>query len=169
MIEIRPEQPQDIEAIREVNRQAFGRPDEAELVDALRVDHEVTLSLVAVGDGRVVGHILFTPVELVEGEERSVAVALGPMAVLPAYQQQGIGSRLIETGLEALREQGESLVFVLGHSDYYPRFGFRPTRPHGIQCEFDVPDDVFMVVALRQGALTGRRGTVVYRPPFHNV
>jgi putative acetyltransferase len=169
MAEIRPEQAQDIEAIREVNRQAFGRPAEAELVDALRAENDVTLSLVAVEEGQVVGHILFTPVELVEGEERFPAVGLGPMAVLPAYQQQGIGSRLIEAGLEALREQGQSLVFVLGHSDYYPRFGFRPTRPYGIRCEFDVPDDVFMVVTLRDGALSGRRGTVVYRPAFHNV
>jgi putative acetyltransferase len=169
MAEIRPEQARDIEAIREVNRQAFGRPAEAELVDALRAENDVTLSLVAVEEGQVVGHILFTPVELVEGEERFPAVGLGPMAVLPAYQQQGIGSRLIEAGLEALREQGQSLVFVLGHSDYYPRFGFRPTRPYRIRCEFDVPDDVFMVVTLRDGALSGRRGTVVYRPAFHNV
>jgi putative acetyltransferase len=175
MIVIRGETAGDIPAIYEVNVAAFDRPNEAELVDKLRQRGAFTLSLVAEVAGRVVGHVLFTPVVVVpevQGtEDRAThqewgAVALGPVAVLPDYQNQGIGSRLIKAGLAACREQGDDIVVVLGHPNYYPRFGFVPSVGVGIKSEYNVPDEVFMIAELRQGALAGRVGVVKYQPEF---
>lgn len=91
------------------------------------------------------------------------------MAVLPDYQGKGIGSRLVRAGLDSCRRAGHAVAVVLGHPDFYPHFGFVPSRPFEIQPEFDVPDEVFMIQALRDGALTGVRGVVKYRPEFRGV
>jgi putative acetyltransferase len=166
MILIRPEAPGDAAAIRAVDELAFGQPDEADLIDALRANGTSLLSLVAEREGEIVGHILFSPVTLQADEAVFAALALGPLAVRPEHQGRGIGSRLVEAGLQACLEAGSDLVFVLGHPAYYPRFGFVPTRPLGIRCEYDVPDDAFMLAELREGALAGRTGIVKYRPEF---
>ena len=166
---IRPEHPGDLAAIRFVNERAFGTSAEADLVDTLRARQKVVLSLVAVLDGRVVGHILFSPAAIESGGELFPVVTLAPMAVLPEYQRKGVGSLLVSTGLEELRRAGYDCVVVLGHPEYYPRFGFVPVSKHGIRCEFDVPDEAFMVIELRPGALHGRAGVVRYQPEFKDV
>jgi len=166
---VREERPDDNANIWRVNEAAFGRAGEADLVNALRQVGAVIASLVAEHDGKIVGHILFTPVTVKSEQAQHAAVALGPMAVLPSYQGQGIGSRLVQAGLAACREVGHNAVFVLGHRDFYPRFGFVTSKPYGIQCEFDVPDGAFMVQALQANALTGIRGVVKYHPEFRKV
>ena len=167
MLTIRRETPKDIDSIRYVNEQAFGQKEEAEIIDKLRKRDVVTLSLVAVQADQIVGHILFSPVS-VESEYSSFeAITLAPMAVLPEYQRKGIGSQLVRVGLEECRRLGHEIVVVLGHPDYYPRFGFVPASTYGIKCKYDVPDEVFMALELRQGALSGRSGVVKYQPEFN--
>ena len=167
---VRHEASDDCPAIREVNERAFGQPDEANLVDALRGKVEPFISLVAERDGRVVGHILLTPVTIDSDDGvTSMAMGLGPMAVLPECQQQGIGSQLVRAGLQECRKIGQFVVFVLGHPTYYPRFGSEPAPPKGLVCQWDVPDEAFMVIELRPGALAGRRGLVRYAEAFGSV
>ncbi len=164
MLTVRPETPRDLDAIRYVNEQAFGRKVEADIVDKLRGRGALTLSLVAVRRGEVKGHIAFSPV-VVESEGSSFdAVALAPIAVLPACQRQGVGGRLVRAGLEGCRNLGHEIVVVVGHPTYYPRFGFVPAGPKGMSCEFEVPEDVFMVLELRAEALVGRGGVVKFQP-----
>ena len=169
MIIVRKESPEDYARVREINEHAFGQPAEADLVDNLRKTEHAQLSLVAEVDGRLVGQVFFTLVTLESGEEASPALALGPMAVLPEYQGRGVGSQLVRVGLEECRRAGHLVVFVLGHPGYYPRFGFQPAPPKGITCQWEVPEDVFMVAELAPGALGGRRGLVRYAPAFGQV
>ena len=169
MVAILHERPEDANAIRFVLEEAFGQSNEADLVDALRRRATLTLSLVALRENEVVGHILFSPVTIESAGSSFNAIGLGPMAVLPPYQGKGIGSQLVRIGLEQCRQAGHEIVVVLGHPDFYGRFGFVPTRHRGIHCEFDVPDDVFMVMELCQGALAGRGGLVKYQPEFKSV
>lgn len=166
---IRPETPEEISAIYQVNQLAFDRENEARLVDNLRSNGVVTLSLVAQMDDRIVGHILFSPVTIINGDLQWNAVALGPMAVLPGFHNQGIGSVLIRTALPKLKSAGHDVVIVLGHPEYYPRFGFKPSNPFGIQWEVNVPEEVFMVLVLHENALKGRSGIVQYHPSFNNM
>src|SRR5262245_41641306 len=166
MVTIRAENADDIPAVHRVNELAFGRPNEAALVDALRAAVAPHLSLVAVENGRVVGHIFFSPVSIESAESASSAVGLGPLAVLPEYQRQGIGSQLVREALRECQHAGWSVVVVLGHPEYYPRFGFVPASRKGLRCEWPVPDEVFMVTELEPGALGGRSGLVKYHPEF---
>jgi putative acetyltransferase len=166
VITVRPEAPADGDALRQVNTAAFGRPEEARLVDALRERARLYLGLVAIVDGAIAGHIAFTHATLHGDAADWDIAALGPMAVRPALQRSGIGSALVREGLEACRRLGHDLVVVVGHPGFYPRFGFVPARPRGITCEFAVPDDVFMVAELTPGARRGRRGVVRYAPEF---
>ena len=166
MITIRKETPGDRLAVRYINKQAFGSDVEPDLIDKLRVRQAVTLSLVAVQENELLGHILFSPVTVESGSAVVNAVALGPMSVLPEYQRQNIGSQLVRAGLEELHQAGHEIVVVLGNPDYYQRFGFSPTSKYGIKCEFDVPDEVFMALELREGALAEVSGTVKYQPEF---
>ena len=165
-ISVRQERPEDVPAIRDVNEQAFGRVDEADIVDALRKRGAVSISLVAIQEDQVVGHILFSPVTIKSEHSSFEAIALGPMAVLPSHQRQGIGSQLVRAGLEQCKKLGQSIAIVLGHPEFYPRFGFKPSRPFGIRWENDVSPEVFMVAELSEGALNGRSGVVVYQPEF---
>jgi len=166
---IRQEASGDTSAIRYVNEQAFGCSGEADLVEALRRRNAFTLSLVALLADQIVGHILFTPVRIESGDSSFEAVGLGPMAVLPAYQRKGIGSRLVRAGLEECRRLAHEVVVVLGHPEYYPRFGFLPAKRFGIRYEEEVPEEAFMLVELREGALAGRTGIVSYQPEFGSV
>lgn len=171
-IEIRSETEADWSAIHEVNRAAFDREAEAMLVDALRRGEAYVtgLSLVAVVDGQVVGHILFTRLHIVlESGGRFACLALAPMAVLPEFQGQGVGSALVRFGLERARLMGEEAVIVLGHPDYYPRFGFQPASTWGIRSPYKVPDPVSMAMELVEGALAGKAGLVSYPPEFAAV
>jgi putative acetyltransferase len=171
MLSIRPEKPEDYEAISRVHRSAFGQENEARLVEELRKSKEFLpeLSLVAVIDGEIVGHILFSPV-IIQCRDRNVhALALAPMAVLPEFQRRGIGSQLVEKGLECCRTFGHQIVIVVGHPDYYPRFGFSSARMKGLEVPFPVPDEAFMVLELTQGALESGAGMVLYPVAFNDV
>ena len=165
MTEIRQEQPTDIPAIREVNRRAFGQDQEGNIVDALRTNRGILLSLVAVSEDRIVGHILYSPAVIgaVEGG------ALGPMSVLPEFQRRGIGTQLVESGNRKLMAAGCPYIIVLGHPGFYPRFGFEPASTRGITCEWEVPDDVFMVLALDRAKVEGLSGIAKYRHEFSTV
>ncbi len=171
MLLIRDEEPCDTRPVFEIVRKAFGRTDEARLVDALRQAGAATLSLVAVENGAVAGHILFSPVRLEPPDGPPVAGAgLAPVCVLPERQRLGIGSTLVHTGLARLRETGHRWVAVLGHPDYYPRFGFRPASAFGLRCAFEAPANAFMVLPLVTGALDGCGGGLIrYRPEFDAV
>jgi putative acetyltransferase len=169
MLIIRTETAADYPAVYGVNQRAFNRTGEAELVDALRKNARPYISLVAELNGRVVGHIFFSPVVIESEAESFNALGLAPMAVLPEHQNQGIGSELVRRGLEACKSIGHDVAVVLGHPEYYPRFGFIPAKQKGISCEFDVPDEVFMIAELKEGALAGRRGIVKYMPEFKGV
>ena len=169
MIQIRPEQPDDIAAIRQVNERAFDGLTEADLVDLLRQRGKVTLSLVAVDEAQVVGHILFSPVVIEATGQSVAAVGLAPMAVLPEWQNRGIGSRLVRAGLDECRRLGQRAAVVLGHANYYPRFGFAPASRFHIRSEYDVPDEVFMAMELEPGALAACAGAAKYQPEFNDI
>lgn len=168
MIEIRAERPGDEIAIRHLNEQAFGAPAEARLVDQLRAADRVVVSLVAVRDGAIVGHILFSPVTIAEAPPALRAVGLAPMCVLPEYQHQGIGSHLVHEGLAACQASGCDAVVVLGHVGFYPRFGFAKASNAGLDNEYGATD-AFMVCELRPDALVGVHGLVIYAPEFRDV
>ena len=162
---IRSEQSQEIAGIHRVNLAAFGTSVEADLVDALRQHAHPFVSLVAVEADDVVGHIAFSPVTLVPYPDLPIA-GLAPMAVLPSHQSQGIGSSLVQAGLEESRRIGFEAVVVLGHPDYYPRFGFSTASSFGLLSEYDVPQDVFMALELKSGALRGYGGRIRYHSAF---
>jgi len=165
-IAIRRERPDDIEAIREVNDQAFGQPDEGLIVDRLRENCDDLISLVAITSGQIAGHILFSPV-ILDGPGGTLGgMGLAPMAVLPKYQRLGIGGQLVEAGIAELRERGCPFVIVLGHPEYYPRFGFEPASGYGIKSEWDVPDEAFMVLLTDPPKMGGWSGVAKYRPEF---
>lgn len=168
LLHIRPEEPGDRGAVWLLNRAAFvGSPGEADLVEALRDDGKVVLSLVAEIEGRVVGHVLFTHVSLGGPYSTSTALGLGPLAVLPGYQGQGVGSALVRKGLDACREAGYTSVFLLGAPAYYSRFGFVQARRHGVHFQDD--RDAFQVVELVPGSLSGSNATLSYEPQFDAV
>jgi predicted N-acetyltransferase YhbS len=166
---IRPEAPGDVAAIREVVTAAFGGSDEVDLIDALRASDAWMpgLSRVAIEEGRLVGHVLYTRA-FIRGDAEVPVLALAPVAVAPERQRRGIGDALVRAGLEVARGLGERLVVVVGHPAYYPRFGFQPAIPHGLSCVFARPghEDTFMVLELQPGALQGVRGRVEYAAPF---
>lgn len=165
---IRPEANADRAAIHAVNRAAFGTSLEADLVDVLRAKAAALISLVAEVDDAIVGHILFSPVSL-GGHGQLNLMGLGPMAVLPQRQRSGIGSALAQDGLKRCKQLGCHAVVVVGHPEYYPRFGFAPASRFGIRCNYDVPDDVFMLAELEPGALRGASGVIRYDEAFDNV
>lgn len=168
---VRPETEADHGAIRKANKKAFKGKDESKLVDALRESEYFIpeLSLVAEAAGEVAGHILFSPVRIVDGEKETPALALAPMCVLPEFQNRGVGSLLVKRGLEECSKLGHKLVLVVGHADYYPRFGFVKAGEKGLKLPFEAPEEVFMVLELAPGALAGVSGTVDYPEPFHAV
>lgn len=166
MLMIQPESSEDHGAIRRVVESAFGQSSEADLVDALRKLADPHISLVAELDGELVGHIFFSPVSIESEGVAFAAMGLAPMAVLPDYQNRGIGSELVRAGLNECRRIGHEVIIVLGHPRYYPRFGFVTASTKGIRSEYDVDDDVFMVAELTPGALKGRKGLVKYHPAF---
>jgi putative acetyltransferase len=166
MITIREEQPGDIKIIRDVNKRAFGQRQEADLVDKLRQNCDDLLSLVALMQNQVVGHILFTPV-MVESEDNIVkGMALAPMAVLPEYQRQGIGSELVRAGIEKLKKRQCPFIIVLGHAEYYPRLGFEPASRYGVRSEWEVPDEAFMILVIGEFEMQGGVALARYRPEF---
>lgn len=164
---IRPETGADVDAIRRVNDLAFGTTGEGRLVDALRAAATPFVSLVAEDDGEIVGHIAFSPVTVEREDGRRFTIAgLAPMTVTPSRQKEGIGSMLVEAGLDACRRAGFTAVVVLGHPEYYPRFGFAPASRSGLRSEYDVPDEAFMLMELAPGGADELRGLARYHAAF---
>ena len=170
-LNIRPEHPGDQAAIHAVNASAFKTDSEARVVDLLRERCRPFISLVAEVDEQVVGHILFTPVQLYTAEAWIVeGMGLAPLTVLPEYQNRGIGSALCESGLAELIRRTAPFVVVLGHPGYYPRFGFVQAIECHIQCAYpDVPSEAFMIKVFDQAAVAGLSGVIHYRPEFDAV
>jgi putative acetyltransferase len=166
MIIIRQEVTTDFNTVHKINELAFEQTDEADLVEQLRARDAEVLSLVAVVDDRIMGHIFFSPVTIESSDGELSGVGLGPMAVLPEFQNQGIGSALVADGLKRLKADGAGFVVVLGHPRYYPRFGFVPASQHGVRCQWDVPDDVFMIQLFREMTCSG---LARYRPEFSEL
>jgi putative acetyltransferase len=166
---IRDEQPGDAPAIRSLLEAAFPSAAEADLVDRLRVSAPGQLSLVAADASQIVGHILFTPVVVESGARRIEGRGLAPMAVLPQHQRTGVGSELIRAGLDRLHRIGCPFVVVVGHPEYYPRFGFVPGSRHGVRCQWDhVPDEAFMILVL-DSPVSDLAGVARYRPEFDEL
>ncbi len=161
---VRDEQALDREQVRKVNRAAFGRPDEADLIDRLEAEGAVLLSLVAEDDHGIVGHIMFSRMAVETAQGPVAAVSLAPMAVLPEHQGRQVGSQLVRHGLARLRDRGERIVIVLGHKHYYPRFGFSSEKSRNLASPF--PPESFMALELSEGAILGVHGTVRYPSAF---
>jgi putative acetyltransferase len=166
---IRDERAGDEATVHMINQAAFGREEEADLVDVLRATSDSLISLVASVEERVVGHILFSPVTVGIGLGPAGAMGLGPVAVLPDYQRRSIGSHLIDDGLRRCRETGYQAVFVLGHPEYYPRFGFRPAAEVGLYYKNHDFDPYFFVIELVPGSVVNLSGEVCFLPPFDDA
>jgi putative acetyltransferase len=167
-ISIRPECRDDASGVRETIELAFGRPDEARIVDAVRGSADA-ISLVATVVNQVVGHILFTPVSITPEVPKTRIAGLAPLAVRPEFQRQGIGGQLIRAGLVACRRLGYTAVVVVGHPKYYPRFGFVQAHSRGLEYEEPLPREVFMVIELEADALAGHAGVVHYLCEFTEI
>lgn len=165
---VRAENKQDFAAVQSIHLSAFPEDGESKLVNRLRENARPIISLVAEVDGKLVGHILFSPVTL-DSNPSLQLMGLAPLAVLPAYQRQGFGSALIEAGLAQCRLNPCGAVAVLGHAHYYPMFGFEPSTNFDIKSEYDVPAEVFMMVELEKGYLKGCSGIISYHEEFKNL
>ena len=165
---IRNEQPEDVPGVRHVNMTAFETSLEADLVDALRQHVDSLISIVAVENETIVGHILFSPVTLSSHPDMPI-MGLAPHAVVPERQRQGIGSARVLAGPEECRRSGIVAVVVLGHAEYYARFGFAPASVFTLVSEYDVPDDVCMAIELETAVLKGKSGTIGYHAAFATV
>lgn len=166
-LEIRHETGDDVFRIRAINVRAFGRQEEARLVDSLRAEGYAKLSLVAEEEGQIIGHIMFSEAVIHTGEEDVAALALGPVGVIPERQSRGIGSALIREGLGHCAEAGDNIVVLLGHPGYYPRFGFSPDLAKNLNSVH--AGEAFMALELTPDALSGVAGDFHFAPPFEAV
>ena len=170
MVTVRLEKPEDTPQVRRVNSEAFGQSTEAGIVDELRRACPEALFLVAEDEGEIVGHIAFTPVVIDNPVAKVEGMGLAPMAVLPSRQRQGIGSRLVKTGLNRLRDSGCAYVIVLGHPEYYPRFGFELASRYNVECQWEgVPDEAFMILVFDHSVLQNLSGVARYRDEFNEA
>lgn len=159
----------DYEAIKKINDLAFGQEDEGRLVEKLRKKNDFIpeLSSIAKINKKPVGHILFYPVYIRSKKTNHISLSLGPMAVLPDFQKKGIGKKLVQNGLARAKRLGFRSVIVVGHPNYYPKFGFQLASTWGIEAPFEVPDNAFMAIELEKDALKNINGTVIYPPEFN--
>ena len=164
---IRPETELDLDRIRNVNRLAFGQEDEGHLVDSLRAGGFLTLSMVAELDGQVVAHVSFSTLKIMAAEQTTAAISLAPASVLPEYQRQGVGTQLIRAALERCRDDGHQIVIVVGHPNYYPRFGFSAELARRLDSIY--AGDAFMALELVPGALDDVTGRVKFAAPFDAI
>lgn len=166
---VRAEQPGDSDSIGAVHRAAFPTSAEAEVVARLRRAGAALVSLVALQDGQVVGHVVCSPAWIEGVEWRLDAVLLGPLAVVPAFQRQGIGSQLMEAALGICRARGHPVVGALAAPDWYRRFGFAPSARFGIANDGSTSDTSLLLLALRHRALAGAHGVFHVRPEVRGV
>jgi putative acetyltransferase len=169
MATIREELPEDFDAVRHLNRLAFGHDAEGRLVDLLRASGDAVASVVTLDDAKdeVIGHIMFSRIRIETATGYVNAVALAPMAVAPVWQRRGVGSELVRRGLDECCARGERIVSVLGHAAYYPRFGFSPELAQLLDGPHAGPE--WMALELVPGALDGVSGKVRYPDAFHVV
>lgn len=173
-INLRQEQPNDYPNTDALIEQAFRNEEMSDqqehlLVQCIRRSNAFIpeLSIVVVNQqDNIIGHILFSKITIDNSEQTAASLALAPVSVHPDYQKQGIGSMLITEGLKKAKAAGYHSVIVLGHADYYPRFGFKPASLSGIKAPFDVPDEAFMALELEAGALEQVSGVVHYSEAF---
>lgn len=163
-IKVRAETPADFRAIDVVNLSAFQGEDEAQLIAELRKSKEFIpdLSLVAELNGRIVGHVVLSRVQLKSAKGDSEILALGPMSVVPSQSHRGIGSELIEAAVARARALCYPAIVVAGHPDYYLRFGFKLAKSWPLSCNLSIPQDALTAMELDDGAL--RDGGVVEYP-----
>ena len=161
---IRPEEPQDRDAIHELNVAAFAREDEAKLVEELRDGNHARLSLVAVAGGQVIAHVMFSAVQVMTDAGPMQALALAPVSVQPEHQKQGLGSALVQDGLRLAAQRHHRVVLVVGDAAFYARFGFSQELAKPLKCRFS--GENFLALELVPGALRGVEGMVMYPPPF---
>ncbi|MFZ6026149.1 MAG: GNAT family N-acetyltransferase [Chloroflexota bacterium] len=168
MLTIRPETAADDAAVYEVNKLAFDNRDaEPQLVAALR-GLPGTISLVAELDGQIVGHILFSQLQIQTPAETVSALSLAPLAVRPGFQNRGIGSALTRCGLDECKARGHKIVIVLGHAGYYPRFGFSAVLAEPLDGPWGGGEH-WMALELVPGALDGVRGKVIFPKAFDSM
>jgi len=172
-INIRSETKDDFNTITQINDLAFGGKNEGELIINLRKtkDYITELSLVGLVDDRILGHILFYPItiESINNTFPTITLALAPMSVHPDYQRKSIGIQLVKNGLQRCKDMHFDSVIVLGHPDYYPRFGFKPASRWNIYSDSEVPDEAFMALELEENSLAGKSGKVVYPKDYLEV
>ena len=166
---IRPEQPRDFDAVHALLLAAFGREAEARLVDRLRASGKIVAALVAEEKQHILGHVIFSTIDVQGAQANTDAIALAPLAVVPAFQRLGIGSALVSAGLERCREGKQPRVLVLGDPVYYSRFGFVPAKRYGIQCGLPAPEEAFMAIELEPHAFAGSSGTARYGHEFEDL
>ncbi len=162
---VRTEEETDHPLVYQLNARVFESDGEAKLVEKLRGSPDTLLSLVAEKNERIVGHVMFSRVSLIGHADLKI-VGLAPLAVAPEVQNTGIGTELVNQGISMCREAGVDVIVVVGHSHYFPDFGFKPGVSFGIDCEYDVPKDVFMLNELKEGSLADKKGVVFYHPAF---
>lgn len=168
---IRQEKTEDINDINALNKLAFGQPQEAEIVDKLRNScGEDFYSLIAIENERIVGHILFSPA-VIEGHHGAIkGMGLAPMAVLPEMQRKGIGTQLVKAGIEDIKKTECPFIIVLGHPEFYPRFGFEKASLYGIKSQWEgIPDEAFMILWLNKSATPPVSGIARYRDEFNEA
>lgn len=170
-IKIRGETQDDYHIITEINDLAFGGTGEGQLIITLRKNKEFKpdLSLVALEDDRIVGHILFYPIFIEAANNTFPTISLAPMAVQPNYQNKGIGTKLVNDGLQRCKDMQFDSVIVLGHPEYYPRFGFKPASQWNLYSDFEAPDEAFMALELKENSLARKSGRVVYPKEYLEV
>lgn len=165
---VRTEKREDFAAVQAIHLSAFPEDAESKLINRLRKNASPIVSMVAEDNEQLVGHILFSPVTL-DSSTSLKLMGLAPMAVLPSKQRQGIGSALVEAGLAQCRLIQCGAVAVLGHPDFYPKFGFKPSTDFAIKSEYDVPAEVFMMVELEKAYLQGCSGIISYHEEFKDL
>lgn len=169
-MKIRQETPQDFKSVYGINHLAFEQEGESQLIEKIRKGNSFVpeLSLVAEQDEKIIGHILFSKIKII-GESTYSSLALAPMSVHPDFQKKGTGSKLVTIGLQIARNLKFEHVIVLGHKNYYPKFGFQKASKWKICCPFEVPEDHFMAIELVEGCLENKGGLVEYPPVFYEI
>jgi putative acetyltransferase len=167
---IRTEETKDYQDVYTLNYEAFGgRDDESRLIERIRTSEffVAELSLVAELEGKILGNILLSKAIVVDEDKNYEVIVLAPIAVKPEFQRTGVGRKLILEGLKRCRELGYNLVLLIGHPEYYPKFGFKPARQFQLELrQFEVSDKVFMVCELVEGALRNIKGELIYPEAF---
>ncbi len=170
IVTIREESKNDFSAIKQTNDKAFGQSKEGKVIDKIRKSDSQMLSLVAEINNTIVGHIFYSTAEIMHNDESIVGMGLAPIAVLPEYQKQGIGKRLINESLNIIKAQSVPFIIVLGHEDYYPKFGFEIASKYGIKCQWDdVPDEAFMIMILDKEKMSDIRGVAKYKDEWNEA